>query len=490
MRITRSRSGGWARELPAFVLLTGLAGCASVPDLGPRPEPAPSSAFAATRSLGGSHTEWPADRWWQDFEDAQLDRLVTEALASSPTVAQAEARIRVALSHTDLARAARMPHANVAAMAQAARITQSIGLPTDGEWHGLVAGLANVRYDVDLWHEHEMAVRAALSAQQVSAADAATARLVIASAVATAYVEFAHGMLRREVAADAERIRREMRDLVAARFKAGLESQGPFEQAEGGVESARADLAAIDESLELARHALAALMGAGPDRGLEITAPSLRRRRPSDLPLTVPIDLAGRKPDVVAARWRVEAAAARVGVARAGFYPNVSLSGLIGLASFGLGALIDSRSAIGSAGPAVSLPIFDGGRRSATYGRARAEYDEAVAAYNSSLLRALREAADAATSLQALGPRITATEAALARHEAAWRLNRIRYDAGLSDYQAVLVSENALLAVREQAASLRLRGFLLDVALANALGGGFRIPDRPANHDTEARAHQ
>ena len=176
---------------------------------------------------------------------------------------------------------------------------------------------------------------------------------------------------------------------------------------------------------------------------------------------------------------RVEAAAARIGAARAGFYPNVNLSGLIGLASFGLNNLVDSRSVIGSAGPAISLPIFDGGQRSANYTRARGEYDGAVAAYDAALLQALREAADAAASLRALGPRTRRIDAALARNESAYRLSRIRYEGGLSDYQAVLISENALLAAREQAASIRLRGFLLDIALARALGGGFRAPSRP-----------
>ena len=230
------------------------------------------------------------------------------------------------------------------------------------------------------------------------------------------------------VAADAERIRGDMRDLVARRYNAGLEPQASVEQAEGSVETARAELAAIDEAIALTRNALAALLGAGPDRGLEIAPPSLVNRRPAELPANIPIELVGRKPEVLSARLRVEAAAARIGVARAGFYPNVNLGGLIGLASFGLNNLVDSRSVIGSAGPAISLPIFDGGQRSANYTRARGEYDGAVAGYDAALLQALREAADAAASLRALDPRTRRIDAALARNESAYRLSRIRYE--------------------------------------------------------------
>jgi NodT family efflux transporter outer membrane factor (OMF) lipoprotein len=473
------------RQLAVLVLMTGLGGCATVPNLGPTPEPARSGAFAAARSLAGTPQEWPRDNWWQGFGDRQLDTLVGEALNGSPTIAQAAARIRVAMAQADLARAARLPNAGVTATARESRITQSIGLPTDGEWHLLVAGLANLSYDLDLWGKNRLALRAAVSAAHASESDEAAARLALAAAVATTYVDFAQWLVRRTVAADAERIRGDMRDLVARRYNAGLEPQASVEQAEGSVETARAELAAIDEAIALTRNALAALLGAGPDRGLELAAPSLVNRRPAELPANIPIELVGRKPEVLSARLRVEAAAARIGAARAGFYPNVNLSGLIGLASFGLNNLVDSRSVIGSAGPAISLPIFDGGQRSANYTRARGEYDGAVAAYDAALLQALREAADAATSLRALGPRTHRIDAALARNESAYRLSRIRYEGGLSDYQAVLISENALLAAREQAASIRLRGFLLDIALARSLGGGFRAPSRTGPQHTE-----
>jgi NodT family efflux transporter outer membrane factor (OMF) lipoprotein len=460
-------------------LLTGLAillvtGCATVPEVGEPAKPARPGDYASTRSFGGARGEWPADQWWRDFGDPQLDGLVAEALTSSPTIDQAAARLQIASAQVDLARAALLPKTGLMATARYSRMTQSIGLPTDGKWQVLGAGLLSASYHIDLWGKNRSALRGAVSDRQANGADAAAARLTIAVAVASAYADLAELHLQRDVAVDALRLRRATLDLVNRRFDAGLDSRTSREQAAAGIDTATGELAATDEAIALNRNAIAALLGAGPDRGLDIQRPTLLTRRPPGLPADIGIGLVGRRPDVVAARWKVEAAAQRIGVAKAGFYPNVSLAGLIGVASFGLSNLFKEASVVGSAGPAISLPIFDGGRLQANYRGARGNYDLAVAQYDEALLRALHEAADAADSLRSLDARQRSADAAAARQESAYRLSRMSYEGGLSNYQSVLIAENALLEARDQAAALRLRGFVLDVALADALGGGFR----------------
>jgi NodT family efflux transporter outer membrane factor (OMF) lipoprotein len=455
----------------AAVLL--LTGCATVPDLGPRRLPAGAADYATARSFA-ERAEWPAGQWWRDFGDPQLDALVAEALAGSPGVEEAAARMRMASAQVERARAALLPRAGLMGTARYSRITQSIGLPTDGEWHLLGAGLLSAGYDLDLWGKNRSALRASVSEARASEADEAATRLAIAVAVTSAYVDLAELNLRRDVAVDALKVRRSTLDLVGRRTEAGLDPTTALEQARAAVDIAAGNLAAIDEAIALERNAVAALLGAGPDRGLDLRRPSLSSRRALGVPSDIAIELVGRRPDLVAARWRVEAAAQRIGVARAGFYPNVSLAGLIGVASFGLSNLAKDASVIGSAGPAVTLPVFDGGRLRAEYKGARGAYDFAVARYDETLLGGLHEAADAATSLRSLAPRQDAADAALARQEAAYRLGRMRYEGGLSDYQSVLILENALIDARDQAAALRLRGYVLDIALADALGGGFR----------------
>ena len=451
-----------------------LTGCATVPDLGERPSPGRPADYASARSLSGDRTEWPGERWWSDFGDQQLDALVAEALKDSPSLEQAAARIRTASAQADLVHAALLPTVGLLGTARYSRITQSIGLPTDGNWHLLGAGLLRTSYDLDLWGRNRSALRAAVSERRASEADGAAARLKLSVAVTSAYADLAELYLQRDVASDALNVRRATLGLVRYKFDAGLDPRTALEQAQAGADTATGALAAIDEAIGLERNAIAALLGAGPDRGLELQRPSLASRRPPGLPNDVPIELVGRRPDIVAARWRVEAAGESIGVARAGFYPNVSLAGLIGVASLGLSSLLTDASVIGSTGPAVSLPLFDGGRLQANYRGARGAYDLAVAQYDEALLKALHDAADAATSLRDLEARQHSADAAVARQEAAYRLSRMRYEGGLSDYQSVLIVENALLEARDQAAALKLRGFVLDIALANALGGGFR----------------
>src|SRR5262249_55244066 len=157
-----------------------------------------------------------------------------------------------------------------------------------------------------------------------------------------------------------------------------------------------------DEALAQTRNRLAALVGAGPDRGLTITPRAGEALRAFGLPANLAANLIGRRPDIVAARWRAEAAAQRVGEARAAFYPNVNLAAFIGAESLGISNLTQSGSDIGSVAPALSLPIFDSGRLQAGLQRADAERDAAIDAYDATLTEALHDVADVAVSERAL----------------------------------------------------------------------------------------
>ncbi|MEW5683348.1 MAG: efflux transporter outer membrane subunit, partial [Pseudomonadota bacterium] len=263
-------------------------------------------------------------------------------------------------------------------------------------------------------------------------------------------------------------------DLVAQRVGGGAANRGEAAQAAAAAAQARQDLAALDENLAIARNRIAALVGAGPDRGLALTAPRAEAVAGFGLPTHLAADLVGRRPDLQSARLRAEAAARRIDVAKAGFYPNVNLAALVGVQSLGLDNLTKSGSDIGQAGVAISLPIFDGGRLDGAYRGARAEYDGAVAAYNGVLVSALRETADAAASRRALDARLAAARDSLTAGEAAYRVARLRYEGGLTSYLTLLTAEDAVIAQRRTVAQLEARGLALDAALVRALGGGFR----------------
>jgi NodT family efflux transporter outer membrane factor (OMF) lipoprotein len=192
------------------------------------------------------------------------------------------------------------------------------------------------------------------------------------------------------------------------------------------------------------------------------------------LPANLAADLIGRRPDVVAAKWRAEAASQRIGQAKAAFYPNVNLAAAVGVQALHLSKMFDNGSDVGSVGPAISLPIFEGGRLKASLRAVEADRDNAVAAYDSAVTQALRDVADAAASERALATRLTESRAALAASEDGYRIAKLRYQGRLSTYQTVLIAEMSVLTNRRIVADLDSRALALDVALVRALGGGFK----------------
>ena len=245
-------------------------------------------------------------------------------------------------------------------------------------------------------------------------------------------------------------------DLSAARARAGIENQASQRQAESRAASARADVVALEEAIATTRNRIAALLGAGPDRGLSIARPQMARPA-LGLPGDAGIDLIGRRPDIVAARLRSEAAAKRIDVARADFYPNISLSALVGLQSLGLSNLFKSGSEYGNGGAAISLPVFEGGRLAGRYRGSRAEYDAAVATYDRTLIDALRDVADIVASRAATMRQLTGRREALAAAAEASKLAGLRYRAGLSTQIVQLTAEDSLVALDRAVADLEAR---------------------------------
>jgi NodT family efflux transporter outer membrane factor (OMF) lipoprotein len=313
--------------------------------------------------------------------------------------------------------------------------------------------------------------------------------LALTTGVADAYADLARLYDQRAIQQRALDIRAASQKLVTQRQRNGLETRGSVRQADATVASARATLAGIDQSIAVRRHQIAALIGAGPDRGLAIAQPRLGNLAPLGLPADVTTNLVARRPDIAAALARTEAAAKRIKVARADFFPAISLSALVGVQSLGyntsftdpsvtgprsfLDTLFSKDSLFGTVGPAISLPIFHGGELRGRYRGARAAFDEAVANYDKTVLGAYREVADAVISRRILDQRLTEARAALAASEEAYAIAQKRYRGGLFTYLDVLNVEDQLLAARQSVAELEASAFTLDIALIRALGGGF-----------------
>ena len=453
-----------------------LAGCASVPDLGPKPVAAAPESFESATSFAETNGEWPVEGWWQSFGDAELDALITEGIAGSPDVAIAAARVRAAEAMAQQAGAALLPRAGAEASAGGVQQSKNMGIPPqfvpDGiQDTGHIA--ATFSFDLDLWGKNRAALAAATSEAEAARVDAAQARLMLTTGIAAAYVDLAGYYQALDVANEAVRVRTASADLSGERARAGIENQASQRQAESRAASSRADVVALEEAIATTRNRIAALLGAGPDRGRAIDRPRLTRPA-LGLPGNAGIDLIGRRPDIVAARLRSEAAAKRIDVARADFYPNISLSALVGLQSLGLSNLFSSGSEYGNGGAAISLPIFEGGRLQGRYRGARADYDAAVATYDRTLIGALRDVADIVASRAATTRQLAGRREALAAAAEASKLAGLRYRAGLSNQIEQLTAEDSMVALDRAVAELEARQLSLDIALIRALGGGYR----------------
>lgn len=465
--------------LIALAVAAVLTGCASLPDAQPRAPLGSQAAFASARSFAAPSRDWPAANWWQAYGDEQLNALIAEGLAGSPSVAIADARLARARSFQTSARGSLAPQisagTSVTEQKQSYNYLSPAAMTPQG-WNDYGRSSLDFSWELDFWGENRAALAAATSDAVAASADADQARLSLASAVASGYAELARLYSALDTATAARDLRVKTAGLFAKRFDNGLETKGGLRQADSRSAAAVADVLAIEEQIALQKNRLAALLGAGPDRALGIARPTIDFTRGFALPATLSVELIGRRPDLVAARLRAESAARRIHVYRAQFYPNVNLSAFIGVQALGLEMLNESGSDIGSVGPAITLPIFNGGRLRGQLRGAEAEYAEAVATYEQALAQALQEVADAAVSQRALRPQIEQVGVAVAAAREAWRVQNNRYEGGLATYLEVLSAEDYLLSNLRIQADLASRSLALDVALNRALGGGYQTP--------------
>jgi len=468
-----------AASLLAGIAALSLAGCAALPDREPAPPLRDARGYAADRSFAGDAASWPADSWWSRYGDVQLEELIGEALAGSPTMATAQARLRRAQAAAQQADAAGAPQlaldASVSSQKQSYNyLTPRAVTPQGMNDYGRVT--LDFSWEFDFWGKNRASLAAATSEAEAARADVAQARLVLAAAVASAYAELAREYAAMDTATAALEVRGKTAALFQRRYANGLETLASVRQVDAHRASAETDLLSINEQIALQRNRIAGLVGAGPDRGLAIARPSVRLSQSFGLPADLSADLVGRRPDIVAARLRAQAAGHRIDQARAAFYPNVNLVAFAGVQSLGLDALARGGSSVASVGPALSLPIFDGGRLRGQLRGANADRAQAVASYDGTVIQALQDVADAAASQRALGRELASAGEAVDAAREAWRLQNNRYQGGLSNYLDVLSAEDTMLGNLRVQSDLQSRSFALDVALVRALGGGYTAP--------------
>jgi NodT family efflux transporter outer membrane factor (OMF) lipoprotein len=459
-------------RVAALTAALALAGCANFSGIQPQSSlRSAESAGLATDSTGPAFRA--ADNWWRQFGDEQLDSLVAQALEGNPSLRIAQARLARAQALTEGARANTMPQVNGSASTTRQRFTEHGLYPPPIAGSQVTTADLGLQgsWELDFFGKNQAALEAALGAARAAEADAQAARVLLTTNVARAYLQLARTNDQLAVAQRTLAQRQESLNLVGERVRAGLDTNLELRQSEGALPETRQQIEALREQATLAQHALAALTGAG-NRDVVTRQPSLAQLKAMPVPTQLPSDLLGQRADIVAARWRVEAATQNVRSAKAQFYPSVNVVGLIGLSSFGLGKLLDMGSTQWSLGPAIHLPIFDAGRLRANLRGNTADLDAAIESYNASVLDAIRDTADQVASAQSIARQQTEQRDAQVSAEAAYQIAVQRYKAGLGTYLNVLAAENGVLAQRRLAVDLAGRALDTQVALIRALGGG------------------
>ena len=461
--------------IAAAVAVLVMTGCANYAGIKSDKQIASASALESAQSLPNEGGQWPSLDWAAQFGDPQLPKLIDEALQGNPSIAQAQARIAKAQSYIENARAGLLPKVEGSYAITRERFSANALYPPPfgGNWVTEHNALASASWDLDLWGKNRARVNASLSQEKAAEADMQEARVTLASSVARTYNQLAQLYALRDIAAREIRNRQEVGKIANGRVAAGLDTNVEKETARGNVATSQANLSDLDGQIKSVRFQLAALLGKGPDRGLAIAEPVLAPGAAVTLPSNLPADLVSRRPDIVAARWQVQAALANVKEAKAEFFPDINLAAGIGLDAFGWSHFLLAASRQIQAGPAIHIPIFDAGALRAQLKGRYADFELDVANYNQALINAMSDVATQVASIRAIDTEMGDAQRALDASTEAYRLAVIRYKAGLSPQLQVLTADSNRLAAEQTVTNLKMKRRDLQFALIRALGGGF-----------------
>jgi multidrug efflux system outer membrane protein len=469
----------------ALLTLALLTGCA----VGPSYE-RPPAVTAMPASYAGATNHWkiaapqahlPKGRWWEIFDDAELNRLTAQAAESNQELKAAVARFTQARAAADVARSGLFPRIDAGFAAIRQRDSANRPLSNTGQAAGQGNTYNNfalpfdLSYELDLWGRVRRQVESAKASVQANAADLENVRLAIAAEVAVDY--FTSRALDAEktaLAASIEAYRRSL-ELTRNRRAGGLVPDLDVAQAETVLNAAEAQLPAITLARTQFEHALAALTGQPAPNFRLVEAPL--DREPATIPAELPSALLERRPDIAAAERRMAAANAGIGIAKAAFFPVIRFNGLAGFQSLDAGTLFDWPSRFWAVGPSLSLPLFEGGQRRANLRASEAGYEEAVARYRETVLTAFAEVEDNLAAQRLLANEHEHEIVALQSARKQLEIANNRFRSGLVTYLEVATAQNVALEHERTIARLRGQQFAAAIRLIKSLGGDWRAQE-------------
>ncbi|WP_343553447.1 efflux transporter outer membrane subunit [Pantoea sp.] len=467
------------RALLAIAITSALlVGCANPHGLHTQNTLLDANTLQANQSLQHAHfsaANWPKTAWWQSFDDHQLNQLINDAMASSPDLQVVNAQADKANAQVIAADAERYPDVDLNAGITRSRVAKVDDPLLEGKSYStLRTASVGLSYTFDLWGGKKDAAEAALGQARASELDRQASQLTLAANVTRAWnnlnLAWNNAELAQQNVDRADGIAKIQQQYVSA----GLTSDYQYKQALSQQKTAQADLTQAKQSITDAGIQLSTLIGKGPDYWHQLKPAKMNVPVAAMLPNAIPAELLGRRPDVVAARWRVEAASKQIAATKTEFYPNINLVAEAGTKSLLGDAFFGAPSQFFNVGPSLSLPIFDAGQRRADLAESDANWDLAVAQYNKLLIGSLGNISDTITQLQSIQDQLAQQDSANQLIHSAWNdLNR-EYTAGLRPYLDVLTIQNQLIASDQKLVALKAQQINLAVVLIEDLGGGFQ----------------
>lgn len=427
----------------------------------------------STLGLNGAAAPNIPTRWWRAFGDPQFDRLADQVVGGNPTLAGALARMRNAQALLAVNRANAQPQVTLEGSEQRSLFSNNYIIPPpyagNYSWNGTAA--VDLDWNLDFWGKQADLIAQAQRIADATALDARAARLALSGSFAQTYIALLLNYQNGDIANQTATERAEILKIAQLRLKAGLENESSVEEAKALLSLAKADQLSFAAAREMNVHAIAALAGQGADAYASISRPSLNLDTSLPLPTILPADLLSRRPDILAAKARVEAAVQGRAAAHADFYPDINLAALAGFQSLGLANLLAGSSFTMGIGPAIHLPIFDAGKLRAQYAGATAQLDASVADYNGAVLNAIKETSDAITQVRSLAAQRVQHQDAVFAAERAFRLAEERYRGGLSSQIPLLIAESTLLQARSTLAAAAAQDADERITLLLTVGG-------------------
>lgn len=432
-----------------------------------------SDSDTGSWQLGHPGDTAPRGTWWTIFGDERLNRLELGAATNNQDLRAALARVEQARASTRSARAEYFPAISLDPSYTRSRYSPNGPLIyPSGALHDIKVPF-DLTYELDFWGRIRRNVEASTRDAESRLAAFEMVRLSLHAEIAQEYFSWRATEAERFTLKKTLELREQARDLVRARFEAGAANELEYARAETELASVETELAAVERRRAELKNSIAVLAGvAAPD--FEFAAIALPvEATPPLIPAGLPGELLERRPDIAEAERDLAARNARIGVAKAAFFPTLRITGLLGWESADVDMLFDWQSRLWSIGPSITLPIFQGGRNRAALRRSQATYEEGVAIYRGRLLQAFREVQDSLTGLRWLAEQASAQTRVVTAARRTAELSRVRYDSGFASYLEVVESERTRLSAERQAAQLAGQRFVVTIQLIKALGGGW-----------------